>query len=80
MVLASLVLGGDPPPGEADVRVIVDGRDVTDACARRVDRAYPPRRVDLVYTPPAPLASGVHEVRVEGPGVVAPAASRFTVS
>ena len=79
MVLASLALAGDPPPGAADVRMIVDGRDVTAACVRRMDLAHPPRRVDLVYTPPAPWTRGEHEVRVEGPGVVAPAASRFTV-
>jgi hypothetical protein len=73
------VLGGGPPPGDADVHVVVDGRDVTAACSRRVDLAWPPRRVDLVYVPPAPWAAGAHEVRVEGPAITVPAASRFTV-
>ena len=59
-------------------RLLVDGEDVTDACARRVAGTFPSSRVELVYAPPDGWTPGGHEAAVVAPGAE-PDAWTFTV-
>jgi hypothetical protein len=44
------VLALDTDWSADDVRMWLDGKDVTERCAIRTDRAYPPRRAEVVLT------------------------------
>jgi hypothetical protein len=71
--------GGTGPPGAAIVavleleggwsqeglRVRLDGEDVTERCAIRTDRAWPPRRAEIVL---AGVSAGEHRAELEWPG------------
>jgi hypothetical protein len=79
-VVVALRLGGDGPPEPADLRILVDGADETGRCRRRMDLAWPPRRLDLVLAAPGGgWAAGEHDVRVEARTLAEPVAWRFTV-
>jgi hypothetical protein len=66
--------GSDGPAA----RLLVDGEDVTEACAQRIAPTFPPSRMELLYTPPGGWAAGVHEAAVLVPGE-APDAWSFRV-
>jgi hypothetical protein len=82
--------GGTAPPGAALVavlalegewsaeglRVRLDGADVTARCQIRTDRAWPPRRAEIVLTA---VSGGEHRAELEWPGS-APHVWRFTVA
>jgi hypothetical protein len=55
-------LEGGSPDG---IRLSVDGEDVTDRCAIRVDRAHPPRRAEVVVRD---LTAGEHRAELAWPG------------
>jgi len=59
-LVASVRLAPDAPAPE--LRLALDGEDVTARCAVRTDRAHPPRRADLVLA--GPLGAGEHEAEV----------------
>jgi hypothetical protein len=44
------VLALDPDWSQEGVRMWLDGAEVTARCAIRTDRAYPPRRAEIVLT------------------------------
>ena len=67
----------DPGWERLEARLLVDGRDVTDACGLRVAPTQPPRRVELVYAPPGGWTTGGHEAAVLVPGA-RPERWRFT--
>ena len=48
------VLALDPDWSVDDVRMWLDGAEVTDQCAIRTDRAYPPRRAEIVLADVGP--------------------------
>jgi hypothetical protein len=52
--------------GVLAARLRVDGKDVTDACARRIAPTHPASRVELLYTPPGGWTPGEHEAAVAG--------------
>jgi hypothetical protein len=58
---------------------MVDGEDVTAACAERVAATFPASRVELLYTPEGGWRPGEHRAAVLVPGA-APDAWTFTVS
>jgi hypothetical protein len=62
-VVAVLELDGDW--SEEGLRVRLDGEDVTGRCAIRTDRAWPPRRAEIVL---AGVSSGEHRAELEWPG------------
>jgi hypothetical protein len=86
--------GGHVPPGGAlrvafkvgpgheslAARLLVDGRDVTDASGQRVAGTFPPSRVELVYSPPGGWSRGAHEATVVLAPGSAPDTWSFTVS
>jgi hypothetical protein len=73
-IVAVLALEGDW--SEEGLRVRLDGVDVTERCAIRTDRAWPPRRAEIVL---ADVGAGEHRAELEWPGG-APHAWRFAVS
>lgn len=80
MIVRSPEPGGVLPPGGAlrvgfrlaggadalTARLLVDGDDVTDACAQRVAPTFPASRVELLYTPAGGWAPGEHAASVAG--------------
>jgi hypothetical protein len=58
-VVAVLELDSDWSPD--GVRMWLDGDEVTARCGIRTDRAWPPRRADVVLTE---VGAGEHEVRL----------------
>jgi hypothetical protein len=74
-VVASVRLAPGASPG--DLRLELDGEDVTGRCRLRTDRAHPPRRADLVLA--GPLEAGEHEAILRRPAGGAHA-WRFTVA
>ena len=80
MIVRSPEPGGVLPPGAAlrvgfrlaegagalAARLLVDGEDVTEACAQRVAPTFPVSRVELLYTPPGGWSPGEHEASVAG--------------
>lgn len=52
--------------GALAATLIVDGEDVTDACAERVAPTHPASRIELLYTPDGGWAPGEHEVAAAG--------------
>ncbi len=80
MIVRSPEPGGVLPPGAAlrvgfrlapgaealAARLVVDGEDVTGACAERVAPTFPASRVELLYTPPGGWAPGEHEAAAGG--------------
>jgi hypothetical protein len=80
VIVRSPAPGGVLPPGAAlrvgfrlapgsdalAARLLVDGEDVTDACAQRVAPTHPPSRVELIYAPEGGWAPGAHEAAVAG--------------
>ncbi len=80
MIVRSPGPGGVLPPGAAlrvgfrladgagalAATLIVDGEDVTEACAQRVAPTFPASRVELLYAPPGGWAPGEHEASVDG--------------
>jgi hypothetical protein len=57
------------------LRLDVDGVDVTDRCDIRTDRAWPPRRAEIVLSG---LTAGAHQAELTCPGA-APHAWGFDV-
>ena len=62
---------------EDGVRLRLDGEDVTARCAIRTDRAWPPRRAEIVLTGVGP---GTHSAELEWPGGDGPHLWRFVVA
>ena len=62
-IVAVLELEGDW--SEEGLRFRLDGEDVTGRCAIRTDRAWPPRRAEIVLTG---VGSGEHRAELEWPG------------
>jgi hypothetical protein len=60
-----VVLELDPGWSPEGLRLDVDGVDVTDRCEIRTDRAWPPRRAEIVLSG---LAPGEHEAELRSPG------------
>jgi hypothetical protein len=58
------VLAIDPDWSPDGVRMWLDGTDVTERCAVRLDRAWPPRRAEVVL---AGVRAGEHEAEVRWP-------------
>lgn len=58
------------------LRLVVDGEDVTGRCAIRTDRAWPPRRAEIVLSG---LAAGGHQAELTCPGAD-PHAWRFNTA
>jgi hypothetical protein len=56
------VLALDPDWSQDGVRMWLDGAEVTDRCAIRTDRAYPPRRAEVVLMDVGP---GEHVAEVQ---------------
>lgn len=56
------VLALDPDWSPDDVRMWLDGVEVTERCAIRTDRAYPPRRAEVVL---AEVGPGEHVADLE---------------
>jgi hypothetical protein len=56
------VLGLDPDWSPDAVRMWLDGVEVTERCAIRTDRAYPPRRAEIVL---ADVGPGEHVADLE---------------
>jgi hypothetical protein len=56
----------DPGSDALAARLVVDGEDVTDACAQRVAPTHPASRVELLYTPDGGWAPGEHEATIAG--------------
>jgi hypothetical protein len=59
------VLEIDPGWSPEGLRLTVDGEDVTARCQIRTDRAWPPRRAEIVL---AGLSSGDHRAELSAPG------------
>jgi hypothetical protein len=49
----------------AGLRLLLDGEDVTGRCEIRTDRAWPPRRAEIVLSG---LTPGAHEAELSCPG------------
>jgi hypothetical protein len=59
------VLELDPGWSPEGLRLLLDGEDVTGSCEIRTDRAWPPRRAEVVL---AGLTPGAHRAELTGPG------------
>jgi hypothetical protein len=69
------VLGLDPDWSPDGVRMWLDDEEVTERCALRSDRAWPPRRTEVVLTE---VPDGEHVARLSWPG--GEATWRFSVA
>jgi hypothetical protein len=69
-----VVLALDPAWSPEGLRLVLDGEDVTGRCEIRTDRAWPPRRAEIVLSG---LAAGVHQAELSRPGAD-PHAWRFS--
>ena len=56
------VLALDPEWSEEGVRMWLDGTEVTERCAIRTDRSYPPRRAEIVLMD---VGAGEHVAELE---------------
>ena len=64
----------DPGWSPEGMCLVLDGEDVTGRCEIRTDRAWPPRRAEIVLSG---LAAGVHRAELTCPGAD-PHAWRFS--
>ena len=57
-----------PGSPQLDARLLVDGDDVTDACAQRAAPTFPASRIELLYVPDGGWRPGDHEATIVAPG------------